>query len=95
MARVTIYSPEGLQGVAPRNLASVPSVLSGLRIGVLDNRKPNAHLLLTRLAERLAERTGARLGLAAHKANAAVRCEAEVLERLRAEADVVLTGSAD
>ena len=90
-----IHSPEGPLGTAPRALAASPAVLTGLRLGVLDNRKPNARLLLTTLAERVATRTGARLVLVAEKANAAVRGEAAVLARLRAEADVVLTGSGE
>ncbi|HXJ37470.1 MAG TPA: hypothetical protein VMS22_25860 [Candidatus Eisenbacteria bacterium] len=91
----TVVSPEGPVGPGPRRLSPLPSVLAGVRIGVLDNRKPNARLLLTTMAERLAERTGARLVLVTEKANAAVRGEMQVLERLRDEADVVLTGSGD
>ena len=90
-----IYAPEGPAGTAPHALAASPAVLAGLRLGVLDNRKPNARLLLTALAERVAARTGARLVLVTEKANAAVRGEAEVLTRLGAEADVILTGSGD
>ncbi len=91
----TIVSPEGPVGPGQRRLSALPSVLAGVRIGVLDNRKPNARLLLTTMAERLAERTGARLVLVTEKANAAVRGEMLVLERLRDEVDVVLTGSGD
>jgi hypothetical protein len=90
-----ILSPEGPIGPPPRRLSPLPRVLAGVRLGVLDNRKPNARLLLTTMAERLAERTGARLVLVAEKANAAVRSEVQVLERLRDETDVVLTGSGD
>ena len=90
-----IYSPEGPIGSAPRMLAAAPAVLAGVRLGVLDNRKPNARLLLSALAERLAERTGAQVALVTAKANAAVAAEVEVLARLRGECDVVLTGSAD
>ncbi len=90
-----IYAPEGPPGAAPRAPAATPAVLAGLRVGVLDNRKPNARRLLTVLAERVAARTGAQVTLVTEKANAAVRGEAEVLARLRAEADVILTGSGD
>ena len=92
---IHVLSPEGPSGTAPRALAVAPAVLAGARLGVLDNRKPNARLLLTTLAERVAARTGARVTLVTEKANAAVRGEAEVLARLRAEADVIITGSGD
>jgi hypothetical protein len=95
MKRITVYSPEGPAGTVPQRLAEVPGVLSGVRLGVLDNRKPNARLLLERLAENLARRTGARVSLVTAKANAAVACEPQVLGQLRQEADVILTGSAD
>jgi hypothetical protein len=92
---IEIASPEGPLGELPKQLAPAPELLAGLRIGVLDNRKPNARVLLEGLATLLAERTGARVSLVAVKGNAAVRCEADLLEKLRAEADVVLTGSGD
>lgn len=95
MKTITIYSPEGPRGISPQQLAPVPSVLAGVRIGVLDNRKPNARLLLQTLAETLAQRTSARVSLVTAKANAAVACEPQVLGQLRQEADVILTGSAD
>ena len=92
---IEIFSPEGPLGRSPRHLAPAPDVLTGLRIGVLDNRKPNARLLLESVAERIASRTGARVALVAVKGNSAVRCEVDLLDKLRAEADVVLTGSGD
>jgi hypothetical protein len=56
---------------------------------------------MTRAAETLAARTGAVLQLVVKKgpggrsANAAVPCASDVFERVRAEADVVITGAAD
>ena len=91
----TIWSPESPRGTAPLRLAAMPPTLGGIRLGVLDNRKPNARLLLVTLAERLAARIGARLVLVTEKANAAVAGDIAVLERLRREVDVVLTGSGD
>jgi hypothetical protein len=73
-------------------------VLNGLRIGVLDNLKPNARLLMVRAAEQLAARTGATVTLVTDKgpgANSATPCTDEVLDRLTKEVDLVLTGSAD
>ena len=93
-----VYAPDGEPGAAPATLAPGRAVLSGARIGVLDNGKPNAGLLLSRVGEQLAARTGAELTLVTEKgpgANAATPCTTAVMDRLVADCDVVLTGSAD
>jgi hypothetical protein len=93
-----IYAPDGEAAPAPALLAESRNVLSGARVGVLDNGKPNAGLLLARVGEQLASRAGATLTLVTETgpgANAATACTREVMERLQAECDVVLTGSAD
>ena len=95
---VRIHVPDGEVGVPPARLATSPAVLANLRIGVLDNAKPNARLLMARAAEQVAARTGARVGLVTDKgpgANAATPCTPQVLEQLAKEVDLVLTGSAD
>ena len=88
-----IYAPEGPVGPPFAGLAPHTPTLAGKRIGILDNSKPNAGLLLRRLAEGLAARTGATVGLVERK-NAALPAPDDLLARL-AEAEVVLTGSAD
>ncbi len=93
-----VYAPDGEPSPAPVRLAAAPSVLAGSRIGVLDNGKPNARLLLTRLGEQLAARTGARVSVVTDKgpgANAATPCTPAVLDRIADGCDVVLTGTAD
>jgi hypothetical protein len=95
---VEIYAPDGAIGRPLYTTAASPATLSGLRIGVLDNAKPNAGTLMVRLAEQLAVRTGATLGLVTDKGpghNAATPCSDEVMERLAEEVDLVITGSAD
>ncbi|RMH78067.1 MAG: hypothetical protein D6683_08105 [Actinomyces sp.] len=89
-----IACPDGptarpLVGPAPP-LAS----LTGRRLGLLDNRKPNAGVVLTRLAAGLAERTGCTLAVTATK-NAALPAPDEVLGLFPDEVDAVLTGAAD
>jgi hypothetical protein len=69
-------------------------VLAGRRIAVLDNRKPNAALLMTTIAERLAARTAAEVAFVVAKGTAATPAEPEILRQLEA-ADLVVTGSAD
>ncbi len=95
---VRVYAPDG--GVGPPRVQLAPgrAVLAGLRIGVLDNEKPNARLLMARVAEQLASRTGAVVELVTDKgpgANAATPCTGETMERIGKEVDLVLTGSAD
>ena len=93
-----IHRPDGPLADGAARLSSTVPVLSGGRIGVLDNGKPNARLLLTRAAEGLAERTGGHLATVAGKgagANAATACTSQILETLSKEVELVLTGSAD
>jgi hypothetical protein len=98
---VRIYRPDGDVDTTFTSLAAPLSGWQGVRIAVLDNGKPNAVVVMTRAAEALAARTGARLSLVAKKgpggrsANAAVPCARDVFERVCAEADVVITGAAD
>jgi hypothetical protein len=99
--KVLIYRPDGDVDTTLTRLADSLSRWRGVRIAVLDNGKPNAVVVMTRVAEALAARTGARMSLVVKKgpggrsANAAVPCAPDVFERVRAEADVVITGAAD
>ncbi len=93
-----IYAPDGRIGKPVLTRAASPRVLTGLRVGVLDNGKPNAGLLMERMADQLAARTGATVTLVTGKGaghNAATPCSDEVLARLEKEVDLVITGSAD
>jgi hypothetical protein len=91
---VQIIRPDGEIAQPTRYLAPGRAVLAGARIGVLDNLKPNAGLLLCTVAEQLVTRTGgpAPLVLTKGAANAA---PPEEIDRLSREVDVVITGSAD
>jgi hypothetical protein len=95
---IHIYRPDGdVDPTLTRLTDPVPS-WRGVRIGVLDNGKPNAGVLLTRVAEQLAAQCGARVELVTEKGpggNAATPCTPEVFARLTERCDVVLTGSAD
>lgn len=94
MSPVKVLDPEGALGATPSTLAPPLHALAGRRLGVLDNGKPNAGLLLTTIAARLAARAGAEVALVVEKGTAATPVEPEVLEQL-VEMDAVLTGSAD
>ncbi|HVM64484.1 MAG TPA: hypothetical protein VMU14_06455 [Acidimicrobiales bacterium] len=93
-----IYAPDGEVGAPPALRQPGRPVLRGLRIGVLDNAKPNARLVMERAASQIAARTGAVVALVTDKGpghNAATPCSDEVLDRLQKEVDLVITGSAD
>jgi hypothetical protein len=89
-----MLSPEGRIASAPAVPAGPVTSLAGQPLAVLDNGKPNARLLLTTIAERLAVRTDAVVSLVAAKATAAEPAEPDILRQLAA-ARVVVTGSAD
>lgn len=88
-----VLSPLALSGPELRRLARRSPDLRGRRIGVLDNSKPNADVLLGRVAELLAERAGAG-PIRTWRKPGASRPAANLAEVLAAS-DVLLTGSAD
>ena len=90
-----ILSPEGSVAARGVSLAASPEVLSGRRLAVLDNGKPGAALVLTQVAERLAQRTGLELVGVHRKRTAATPCEEALIEEIAQAADLVLTGTAD
>ena len=93
-----IFAPDGPVGAPPLVMAKSPSVLAGLRIGVLDNGKPNARRWMQRVAEQIAERSGAIVSVVTTKGpnhNAATPCSEPVYDLLKKEVDLVITGSAD
>lgn len=91
---VALLRPDGETGEPARSLAPAVAVLTGVHVGVLDNTKPNAGVLLDRIAGRLAERTGAHVGRRETK-NAAMPADDRVLDGMQEEVRIVLTGSAD
>ena len=93
MSRLSVLSPLGTAAGAIKPLARRRGSLRGLRIGILDNSKPNAEVLLGRVAELLVERAGA--GPIAVWRKPGSSHPATVIDEVAAAADVALTGSAD
>jgi hypothetical protein len=87
-----VLSPLGTTPDTVKPLARRRPSLAGLRIGVLDNSKPNADVLLARVAERLAERAGGATIRRWQKPGASH--PAQMLGEIAGAADVVLTASA-
>ena len=96
-----IYLPDSVPGPEAVTLATSLPSLAGVRIAVLDNGKPNAAFVMTRLARSLAARAGAEVTVVVKKgprgesANAAIPCDPEMFDRVVAESDIVITGTAD
>ena len=92
---IRLVDPCGATGTIGRIVNAPFGTLAGKRIGVLDNGKTNALLLMTEMAHLLAARSGATVGTIISKRTAAEPCEEPTMTAVLAGADVVLTGSAD
>jgi len=96
-----IYLPDSDPGPEMSVRAPSPRSLAGTRIAVLDNGKANAGVVMERVAQTVASRAGATVSLVIKKgpdgrsANAAIPMARDVFERLKVDADVVITGAAD
>ena len=90
-----ILDPAGGTSTASRQLAARPGALGGLVIGILDNSKPNAAVLLEAMAAALRERFGAGRVRAWQKPGASTGAAPAVLDEIAATCRVALTASAD
>lgn len=88
-----VLSPAGSTDASVEPLTRRPRSLRGLRVGLLDNSKPNADALLGRVGELLVERCGAASVRTWRKPGSSRA--ATNLDEIAAAADVVLTASAD
>ena len=88
-----VLSPLGTAVDNVRTLSRRRPRLDGLRIGVLDNSKPNADVLLARVAELLAARAGG-VTIRSWTKPGSSR-PAMMIDEIASSVDVLLTGSAD
>jgi len=95
MLAMEILDPVGSTTVASRPLAPRPASLQGAVIGVLDNSKPNARVLLQGVAHALAEKLGAREVRVWRKPGASIGAARAVLDEIAAQCGAALTASAD
>jgi|GEM_PF-2482320 len=93
MSRITVLSPEGVNRVEAEPMATRLKSLDGVRLGILNNSKPNS----LRLQERVMELLGARHSLKGvvtkQKPSAAIG--AEKLDLYAHEVDGVVTAIGD
>jgi hypothetical protein len=90
---MNVLSPLGVTPDTVKPLARRPASLTGLRLGVLDNSKPNADVLLRRVAEQLATRAEG-VTLQSWTKPRSSR-PAAMIEEIASSVDVLLTASAD
>jgi len=95
-----ILDPTGRAGAAKApapGLALAPRrpSLSGLRVGLMDNTKHNAAMLLAEIGKLLATEHGVTVTVESTKANFAAPAPAELVEQYREACDVVITGVGD
>ncbi len=90
-----VLDPAGRRVVAARRLAARPASLAGLTVGLLDNSKPNARVLLERVGTLLVERAGAAGFRVWTKPGSSAGALGPVLDAIARECRVALTASAD
>ncbi|MDE2639221.1 MAG: hypothetical protein OXI03_01425 [Chloroflexota bacterium] len=91
---VRVFDPAGHVNVVEVEAAPRPASLDGLRPGILENRKPNARVLMEAMVEALRGR--APLGeLAVGSKPVSGPPSRRTFEHLREHADFVLVGSSD
>ena len=95
MLAMEILDPVGSTTAASRTPAPRPGLLQGATIGILDNSKPNARVLLDGVARALAEKVGARDVRIWRKPGASIGATAAVLDEMAAQCGAALTASAD
>ena len=94
MARIKVYDPTAPSSVRGAALAPRRPELRDSVVGVLDNGKANAGVLMLAIAEQLKERHGVKDVIVRTKPVAGP-ASPETVRILKEQADLVLVGSAD
>lgn len=93
MDRVTVLSPLGVNQVKAQPIAARLASLEGIRLGILNNSKPNSLELQQRVAELLGGRH--RIGGTVTKRKSSAAVGAEKLDLYATEVDAVVTAIGD
>jgi hypothetical protein len=93
MSVVSVLSPLGINRVAARSIAPRLSTLDGVKLGVLNNSKPNSLMLQERIVERLAKHYALAGVVMKQKSSAAVG--ADDLDGYAREVGAVITAISD
>ncbi len=92
---ITLANPEAPARTTVNAPARSAKAGAGIRLGVLDNSKPNAELLLKGLLERIGASAKFESVLFLSKPNAAINAPREVLDQLAEGADLVISAMGD
>ncbi len=95
MRIVQLLDPTAKPHDDERPLAQRHTDLGGRRVGILDNTKSNADILMKHMAALLCEQHGAAEVIHRRKAHAAIGATKELLDEMAESCDLVLLGSGD
>lgn len=90
-----LMTPFGADGTTRIQLAPRPASLKGLRLGLLDNSKPNADVLLDAVLEELRDELQPIAVIRGRKPGAGVPGPESLLETLSAQCDAVIVAVGD
>jgi hypothetical protein len=90
-----LFDPTATPVAREVRLAPRPRDLQGLRLGLVENTKFNADVLLLRLADRLGRRHGMIVAHLARKRSPSHEVEEAAIQALRERSDVVISGIGD
>jgi hypothetical protein len=92
---IPVYDPRGVVEAAPLAISPRVKQLDGLRLGLLDNTKWNANKLLRGVRDRLAQTHAFGAVNYYRKESFAAAAAPELINRIAAENDIVLTAIGD
>lgn len=92
---IQIYDPTTEVGTRRIQYAPRPKSLKGMRIGLVDNTKHNSDQLLLRIAGILEREHGAKAHIIRRKKSAGAAPHSEIVNELKANADVIVAGVGD
>jgi len=92
---IPVYDPRGVVEAAPLSMSHRVKTLTGLRLAVLDNTKWNANKLLRGVRDRLAQKHALGAVNYYRKESFSRFAAPELVEKIRAENDIVLTAIGD
>ena len=92
---ITLMDPGGGAATEKRSIAAKLASLDGARIGLLTNGKHNADVLLRETAQCFVAQHGCEVLAFEDKGNATRPAPAEMIEKLAAEVDFLITAVGD